>query len=39
MTTKEKKTAAVLQQLALEIVRRLQGCDHVEAVTVSAALR
>jgi hypothetical protein len=35
MTTKEKRTAVELEQLALEIVRRMQGCDHVEAVTVS----
>jgi hypothetical protein len=36
MTTKEKKTAKELEQLALEIVRRMHGCDHVEAVTVSS---
>ena len=33
---KEKRTAAELERLALEIVRRVQGCGHVEAVTVSA---
>jgi hypothetical protein len=36
MSKKEKKTAPELQQMALEIVRRMQGCDHVEAVTVSS---
>jgi hypothetical protein len=36
MTTKEKKTAKELEKLVLEIVRRMQGCDHVEAVTVSS---
>jgi hypothetical protein len=36
MTLKEKKSAKELEELALEIVRRMQGCDHVEAVTVSA---
>lgn len=36
MTIKQKKTAKELEQLALEIVRRMQGCSHVEAVTVSS---
>jgi hypothetical protein len=35
MTLKEK-SARELEELVLEIVRRMQGCDHVEAVTVSA---
>jgi hypothetical protein len=36
MTVKEVKTAKELEHLALEIVRRMQGCDHVEAVTVTS---
>ncbi len=36
MTQKERKTAEELEHLALEIVRRMQGCEHVEAVTVSS---
>jgi hypothetical protein len=36
VTAKEKKSASELQQLALEIVRRMQGCDHVEAVTIGS---
>jgi hypothetical protein len=36
MTAKEKKSARELEQLALEIVQRIQGCDHVETVTVSS---
>jgi hypothetical protein len=34
MTQKEWRTAKELEYLALEIVRRIQGCEHVEAVTV-----
>ena len=36
MAQKERKTAKELEHLALEIVRRIQGCGHVEAVTVSS---
>jgi hypothetical protein len=36
MPAKERKTAKELEHLALEIVRRIQGCGHVEAVTVSS---
>jgi hypothetical protein len=36
MTAKEKKSARELEQLALEIVRRIQGCDHVEAVIIAS---
>jgi hypothetical protein len=36
MAQKERKTAKELEHLALEIVRRTQGCGHVEAVTVSS---
>jgi hypothetical protein len=36
MTLKERKTARELEELALEIVQRLLGCGHVEAVTVTS---
>jgi hypothetical protein len=36
MTGKERKSAKELEQLALGIVRRMQGCGHVEAVTVTS---
>ena len=36
MTQKERKTAKEIEHLALEIVRRIQGCEHVEAVTVTS---
>jgi hypothetical protein len=36
VTIRQKKTAKELEQLALEIVRRMQGCSHVEDVTVSS---
>jgi hypothetical protein len=36
MPPKEPKTAKELEYLALEIVRRMQGCGHVEAVTVTS---
>jgi hypothetical protein len=36
MMQKERKTAREIEHLALEIVRRMQGCGHVEAVTVSS---
>jgi hypothetical protein len=36
MTGKAIKSAKELEQLVLEIVRRMQGCDHVEAVTVAS---
>lgn len=36
MTAKEKKSAKELEHLVLGIVRRMQGCDHVEAVTVAS---
>jgi hypothetical protein len=36
MSTKENRTAEELEKLALEIVRRMQGCDHVEGVTISS---
>jgi hypothetical protein len=36
MPPKEPKTAKELEHLALEIVRRMQGCGHVEAVTVTS---
>jgi hypothetical protein len=35
MPAKEAKTAKELALLALEIVRRMQACGHVEAVKVS----
>jgi hypothetical protein len=35
MPSKERKTAKELEHLALQIVRRMQGCEHVEAVTVT----
>jgi hypothetical protein len=33
---KELKTATELELLALEIVRRMQGCGHVKAVSVTS---
>jgi hypothetical protein len=33
---KELKTAKELELLALEIVRRMQGCGHVKAVSVAS---
>ncbi len=36
MMQKERKTATDLEHMALEIVRRVQGCGHVEALTVMA---
>jgi hypothetical protein len=36
MMQKERKTAKEIEHLALEIVRRMQGCAHVEAVTVTS---
>jgi hypothetical protein len=36
MPAKERKSAKELEHLALEIVRRVQGCEHVEAVTVTS---
>jgi hypothetical protein len=35
---KERKTAKELDCLALDIVRRMKGCGHVEAVTVTSDL-
>jgi CTP-dependent riboflavin kinase len=36
---KELKTAKELELLALEIVRRMQGCGHVKAVSVTSDSR
>jgi hypothetical protein len=36
MTTKELKTAKELETIVLDIVRRMQGCGHVEAVSVAS---
>jgi hypothetical protein len=36
MTAKEPKTAKELETIALDIVRRMQGCGHVEAVSVTS---
>jgi hypothetical protein len=36
MARKERKTAKELELLALEIVRRMQGCEHVETVTIAS---
>jgi hypothetical protein len=35
MTQKERKTAKELEDLALEIARRMQGCAGIASVTVS----
>jgi hypothetical protein len=34
-TRKERKSLTELERLALGIVRRMQGCGHVEAVTIT----
>lgn len=36
MPAKESKTSKEIECLALEIIRRMQGCGHVEAVKVTS---
>jgi hypothetical protein len=36
MPAKESKTAKEIERFAIEIIRRMQGCGHVEAVKVTS---
>jgi hypothetical protein len=36
MMQKVRKTGKELEHLAREIIRRMQGCGHVEAVTITS---